>query len=107
MLSKIFSWFKKDEGKPLTLIKDHYLYHYSSCPFCFRVRIAMTQLGIDMEMRNIHQGDEHRKALQQGGGSTMVPCLLIEKEGQSEWLYESADIVSYLQQNFAAQTPSK
>jgi glutathione S-transferase len=102
MLSKLFSLFKGDkENKPLIKITDHVLYHYSSCPFCFRVRIAMTQLGIEMEMRNIHQGDEHRLALQQGGGSTMVPCLRIEKNGKTEWMYESADIVRYLKQTFS------
>lgn len=89
------------------MVKDHFMYHYSSCPFCFRVRIAMTQLGIEMEMRNIHQGSEHRDALQQGGGSTMVPCLRIDKDGETQWLYESADIVSYLQQQFSGQASTK
>ncbi len=101
MLSKLFSLFSKKDQKQLVKIEDHYLYHYSSCPFCFRVRIAMTQLGIDIEMRNIHQGSEHYDALRKGGGNTMVPCLLIEKDGKSKWLYESADIVDYLKSNFS------
>lgn len=61
----------------------------------------MTKLRIDIERRNIYQGDEHFNDLSQGGGRTMVPCLLIEKEGKAQWMYESADIVNYLQQNFS------
>ena len=102
MLSKLFSLFSKKDQKPLTKIENHSMYHYSSCPFCFRVRISMTKLGIDMEMRDIHQSSEHHDALKKGGGSAMVPCLRIEKEGESQWLYESADIVDYLQQNFSS-----
>jgi len=84
-------------------IDNHFLYHYSSCAFCFRVRVAMTQLGIDMEMRNIHQGDEHIQALRAGGGSRMVPCLRIEENGKTRWMYESGDIVDYLKGKFGKQ----
>ena len=102
MFSKLFSIFSKKDKKILRKIENHYLYYYSSCPFCFRVQIMMTKLGIDIERRNIHQGDEHFEALSQGGGSGMVPCLRIEKEGRAQWMYESADIVSYLEENYAA-----
>ena len=81
-------------------IENHFLYHYSSCPFCFRIRSVMTQLGIDMELRNIHQGDEHLNALRAGGGSSMVPCLRIEQDGETRWMYESEDIVDYLKGKF-------
>ncbi len=101
MFSKLFSTFIKKDPKPLRKVENHYLYYYSSCPFCFRVQIMMTKLGIDIEKRNIHQGDEHFEALSQGGGSSMVPCLRIEKDGKTQWMYESADIVNYLQQHFS------
>jgi len=100
MLSKIFSLFEKKEEKSLRLIENHALYYYSSCPFCFQVQIMMKKLSIDMELRNIHQVSKHRNELQKGGGSTVVPCLRIEKDGKIEWLYESADINQYLVQNF-------
>lgn len=101
MFSKLFSLFGKKNQKPLRKIENHYLYYYSSCPFCFRVQIMMTKLGIDIEKRNIHQGDQHFNELKKGGGSTMVPCLRIEKDGQTQWMFESADITHYLQQNFS------
>jgi glutathione S-transferase len=100
MLSKLFSMFNNKGERPLRMLKDHSLYHYSSCPFCFRVQITMTKLGIDMEKRNIHQGSKYYDELKQEGGSTMVPCLRIEKDGKTQWMYESADIVHYLEANF-------
>ncbi|WP_141710024.1 glutathione S-transferase N-terminal domain-containing protein, partial [Vibrio splendidus] len=30
-----------------------------------------------------------------------VPCLRIEKGGKTEWMYESSDIVTYLEKQFA------
>ena len=101
MFSKLFSIFSKKDQKPLRKIESHYLYYYSSCPFCFRVQIMMTKLGIDIERRNIHQGDKYFSELRKGGGNTTVPCLRIEKDGETEWMYESVDIVNYLQQNFS------
>lgn len=102
MLKKIISLFTSNKNKSDEFINDHYLYHYSSCPFCFRVIIAMKKLNIDMEKRNIHQGSEHFTALQNGGGSTMVPCLRIDNNGKTKWLYESSDIVHYLETNFSS-----
>ena len=44
---------------------------------------------------------EHRQALEQQGGRIKVPCLRIEENGQSTWLYESKAIIAYLDQRFA------
>jgi len=98
MLSKIFSKISNKNEQPLRRIKDHYLYFYSSYPFCIRVRVVMNKLGLDIETRNIHQGTEHYEALQNGGGGTMVPCLRIDRDGETRWLYESTDIIKYLQE---------
>lgn len=73
------------------------LYHYTSCPFCVRVRRFMAQEGLDIEERDILEKTHWRQDLLQGGGKTQVPCLRIEGErGDVRWLYESADIVQYL-----------
>ena len=83
------------------MIPNHSLYYYGTCPFCFRVQIAMKQLGIEMEMRNIHEKAEYRDELMRGGGSSMVPCLRIDEDGETQWMYESADIVDYLKEKFS------
>lgn len=63
----------------------------------------MTKLGIDFPMYDILQSSNHKQDLKAGGGNTTVPCLKIVEEGKTRWLYESGDIVRYLQQKFASQ----
>ena len=78
------------------------LYHYDSCPFCKITRWSIDELGVDVELRNIQLQQKHCNDLQMGGGKTQVPCLRIEHtNGESQWLYESDDIINYLahQQN--------
>jgi glutathione S-transferase len=74
------------------------LYHKSTCPYCLRVRWAMHRLGLglDIELRSTFD-PQHRADLVAGGGQSMVPCLRIDHPGgQTQWMYESADIVDYL-----------
>ena len=78
------------------------LYHFVTCLFCVRVRRAMSKLGVEIELRNIHRSRQHYDDLVEGGGSRQVPCLRIEgADGTVEWLYESKDIVRYLESRFA------
>ena len=72
------------------------LYHYPSCPYCALVRRFLDDAGIDIELRNIHADPQALHDLRTGGGSTMVPCLRIRRDGQDEWMYESLDIIAYL-----------
>lgn len=75
------------------------LYSSASCPFCVRVLRHLELLNIDLEVRSTHL-PEHRQALIAGGGRATVPCLRIEEPQGSRWLYESLDIIDYLQQRF-------
>lgn len=78
------------------------LYHYDSCWFCARVRSAIERLNLNIELRNIHADRSHRENLLHEGGSGTVPCLRVEgADGSTEWMYESADIVAYLERRFA------
>lgn len=75
------------------------LYHYQSCPFCVMTTHAIDQMNIDVERRDIQLEQEHYQALLKGGGNTQVPCLLIEKnDGEAHWLFESMDIIAFVQQ---------
>ncbi len=66
-----------------------------------RVRTAIDALGIDIEIRDTIREPTHRAELIQGGGRSTVPCLRIDRsDGTTEWMYESARIVEYLQQRF-------
>lgn len=77
------------------------LYQFSACPFCIKVRKEMARLGLNIETRDAQHDDNHRDRLASGGGRIKVPCLLIRDDtGQEQWLYESDDIRSWLQQKF-------
>ncbi|WP_070969354.1 glutathione S-transferase N-terminal domain-containing protein [Vibrio sonorensis] len=76
------------------------LYQFEACPFCVKVRRAMKRQSVDIEVRNA-KTEPHRQDLEQGGGRVKVPCLRIEKDGDVTWMYESSDIVSYLEKEFA------
>jgi len=54
-----------------------------------------------MEYRDAQPRDgEHRTTLEQEGGQIKVPCLRIESGEETTWLYESNDIIAYLNQQF-------
>lgn len=77
------------------------LYHYRSCPFCAYTRSVMKHIDIEVEERDIAKNPAYRAELVKGGGRVQVPCLRIESNGEVRWLYESQDIVRYLQRHDA------
>ena len=77
------------------------LYHFKTCPFCIKVRREMARLSLPIPLRDAQHDPEHREALLQGGGKVQTPCLRItDAQGQVQWMYESNDIIQYLQQRF-------
>ena len=79
------------------------LYQLYACPFCIKTRRAMYRLNLPIETRNVHLGSPHRIALEQGGGKIQVPCLHLHHDGEELWMYESSDIVAYLEGRFGGQ----
>ncbi|MFZ6772754.1 glutathione S-transferase N-terminal domain-containing protein [Undibacterium sp. SXout7W] len=79
------------------------LYQFSTCPFCIKVRQEIRRLSLNIAQRDAQHIEEHKQALLAQGGSAKVPCLQIKHDdGTFQWLYESSDIIRYLQQRFAA-----
>lgn len=79
------------------------LYQYKSCPFCVKVRREMKRQSLNIETRDAKREDTSREELLQGGGVLKVPCLRIEDEqGQVSWMYESSEIINYLDGRFMA-----
>ncbi|GHA58192.1 glutaredoxin family protein [Photobacterium aphoticum] len=77
------------------------LYQFESCPFCVKVRRAAKRLNLPLQTLDAKQPD-HEQALIAGGGKRKVPCLRIEQDnGEVTWMYESNDIIAYLEQRFA------
>lgn len=78
------------------------LYQFKTCPFCIKVRRAMRALSLNIELRDAQHDPQHRAALLQGGGKAQTPCLRItDEQGNSQWMYESDEIIQYLRQRFA------
>jgi glutaredoxin len=78
------------------------LYQFRSCPFCIKVRKEISRLSLNIELRDAQHDPQHREALLQGGGKIQTPCLKItDEQGNNRWMYESGDIIQYLQQRFS------
>ena len=71
------------------------LYHFKGCPFCGRVLAFIEEHGILLEKKDIHESDEIKQELISIGSKSQVPCLVIDGKP----LYESADIIEWLQTN--------
>ncbi len=79
------------------------LYQYQTCPFCIKVRQEMARLSLNIERRDAQPEGPVRQALRDGGGHAKVPCLRItDASGASQWMYDSAAILSYLRGRFSA-----
>lgn len=83
------------------LLKNYSLYQFHSCPFCVKVRRAMQRLNLPIELRDAKSDPVFRDELLQQGGKIKAPCLRIERaDGVVEWMYESNDIIAYLEKTF-------
>lgn len=83
-----------------TEIKSMVIYQYHGCPFCMITRRATRRLNLGIELRDVLNNSGHKAALIHGGGKNQVPCLRIEENENITWMYESKDIISYLDNRF-------
>ena len=78
------------------------LYHFKMCPFSVKARRAIRRLSLNIETRDALREESSREELLQGGGKIKVPCLrIVDEQGNSTWMYESSDIIEYLQARYA------
>jgi glutathione S-transferase len=77
------------------------LYEFEACPFCRRVREALTVFDLEALVYPCPRGGSRfRPRVAQMGGKTMFPFLVDPNTGKS--MYESADIVAYLRETYGA-----
>ncbi|MCO5593889.1 hypothetical protein L7F22_047908 [Adiantum nelumboides] len=83
------------------------LYEFEACPFCRRVREALTELDLTAEVYPCPKGSQrHRNLVRETGGKEQFPYLIDVSTGIS--LYESGDIVKYLFKTYGGgRKPSK
>jgi glutaredoxin len=83
------------------------IYQFYACPFCIKTRRAIRRLNLPMEYRDAQSEGQHREDLEQLGGKIKVPCLRIQTAQEERWLYESNDIIAYLDAQFKPAEPSQ
>ncbi|MEG3756094.1 MAG: glutathione S-transferase N-terminal domain-containing protein [Psychromonas sp.] len=76
------------------------LYQFAACPFCVKVRRTMRKNALDIKLVDAKQPANRALLIEQGGKGT-VPCLRIEEDNKITWMYESSDIITYLEKRFA------
>lgn len=76
------------------------LYVSDTCPYCLKVKRHIKLLNISCTHKNLSRTHVYQKELICGGGRAQVPCLRIENNKQTRWLYESQDIIAYLDRKF-------
>ena len=76
------------------------LYQFRTCPFCIKVRRTIKGLSLNIETRDAQRNAQHREQLLCQGGAVKVPCLRISDEQGDTWLYESGEIIQYLQRRY-------
>ncbi len=90
-----------EQKKVSAMAKNMSLYNYFACPFCIKVRRTVRRLNIPLEIRDAQiRGGEHRNTLEKQGGKIKVPCLRIDEGDETTWMYESNDIIAYLNTTF-------
>jgi glutathione S-transferase len=81
------------------------LYQAEDCPYSATVRETLTELGVSYITHNprLHGGDVRNEQthaeLTELGGEDQIPFLVDHQRG--EMLYESADIVEYLEDHYS------
>ena len=91
---------ESDQEKINEEVKSIKLYQFYACPFCIKTRRVIKRLNLPIETRNAQSG-QYRAELLAGGGEVKVPCLKIESNEGVQWMYESADIIQYLEKRFS------
>ena len=80
------------------------LYQFKRCPFCTKTRRHIHKLNLPITYRDASRGSAHRDELENLGGQVKVPCLRIDKDNDTQWLYESSKIIAFLHQEFGENT---
>lgn len=75
------------------------LYQFYACPFCVKTRRVIHRLNLPIAYKDATV-DPHRSELARQGGRIKVPCLRIEENNNVRWMYESTDIIQYLNTRF-------
>jgi len=81
------------------------LYYKPTCPFCQKVTDLISELHLDVELKDISANDTFREELIAKGGKQQVPYLVDSDKDIA--MYESDDIMDYLELNYGNSTETE
>src|SRR5262249_56768586 len=76
------------------------LWSFEASPFCRIAREALCTLELPYRLHNVGKGSPSREAFVERSGKMQVPFLVDPNTGAA--LFESADIVGYLERTYRA-----
>lgn len=80
------------------------MYEFRACPFCMIVRKVIHHKNLNIEVRDARRNKAWGEELRLQGGKYQTPCLKItDADSHVQWMYESKDILAYLDQRFPTE----
>lgn len=80
------------------------LYEFEACPFCRKVREALSELDLEATVYPCPKGGTiYRPKVKEMGGKTQFPYLVDPNEGKA--MYESGDIIRHLYETYGGRKP--
>lgn len=84
---------------------DLVLYELQSCPYCAKVRKALSDLDLQYESRSVPSARSQRSDVQEVSGQSGVP-VLVDRTNGIGGMAESDDIIAYLYKEYGdGQSP--
>ncbi|MCX8072891.1 MAG: glutathione S-transferase N-terminal domain-containing protein [Candidatus Binatia bacterium] len=81
-------------------LKPLELFNMEGSPYCRKVRETLSELDLEYLVRNVPKGSPQRQELERIGGKVQVPFLI--DPNTSTAMYESDEIVAYLEERYGA-----
>ena len=103
-----------DHSSEKVLSKDssfphHVLYQMEVSPYCKKVVKYLVKNNLGLELKDILESKAAYEELMLGGKKDQVPCLHIRTSASStsedRWLYESKEIIRYLETTRVSPAP--
>ena len=77
-----------------------HLYVAQNCATSINVQRHCHRLGLRVVRKDVQRVNAYLNELLSGGGEPQVPCLRIESEEGTQWLYNSPAILKFLEHRF-------
>jgi len=77
------------------------LYGRQSCPYSTMVRDKLDEIGVDYEETDVPEAHADRDEVESRTGQTGVPVLFDSRLGEGEFIADSNEIISYLEDEYA------